>query len=77
MILGNAGIVSVIALILAIVAFNRTGGQADQNAQIRDLQAKMEKIKAETSERVDKIRQETATTLERLGKAIKKEESNP
>jgi uncharacterized membrane-anchored protein YhcB (DUF1043 family) len=68
-------IISIIALIVAIVAFNRTGGQADLNAQIKDLQAKMEKMKKETSERVNKVRDETAKALEKIGKAIKKEES--
>ncbi len=67
-------IISIVALILAIVAFNQTGGQADLNAQIKDLRTKMEKMKTETSERVNKIRQETATALEKLGKAVKKEE---
>jgi predicted Holliday junction resolvase-like endonuclease len=68
-------IISIIALIVAIVAFNRTGGQADLNVQIRDLQAKMEKMKKETSERVNKVRDETAKALEKIGKAVKKEDS--
>ena len=67
-------IISIIALILAIVAFNRTGGQADLNAQIRDLRTKMDKMKKETSERVSKVREETAKALEKVGIGIKKEE---
>jgi uncharacterized protein HemX len=67
-------IISIVALILAIIAYNRTGGQANLNAQINDLRSKMEKMKTETSERVNKVRQETATALEKLGKAVKKEE---
>ncbi|NVL93323.1 MAG: hypothetical protein HWN71_09860 [Desulfobacterales bacterium] len=67
-------IISIVALILAIIAYNRTGGQANLNAQIKDLRSKMEKMKTETSERVNKVRQETATALEKLGKAVKKEE---
>lgn len=63
-------IISIVALILAIIAYNRTGGQANLNAQIKDLRSKMEKMKTETSERVNKVRQETATALEKLGKAV-------
>lgn len=63
-------IISIVALILAIIAYNRTGGQANLNAQIKDLRSKMEKMKTETSARVNKVRQETATALEKLGKAV-------
>jgi cell division protein FtsL len=66
-------IISVIALILAIVAFNRTGGQADLNAQIKDLRTKMEKMKTETSERVNKVREETAKALKKIGIDVEKE----
>jgi uncharacterized protein HemX len=67
-------IISIIALILAVVAFNRAGGQADLNAQIRDLRTKMEKMKKETSEKMSKVRDETAKALEKVGIGIKKEE---
>jgi len=58
-------IISIIALIVAIVAFNRTGGEADLNAQIKDLRTKMEKMKNETAEKVGKVRDETAKALEK------------
>jgi hypothetical protein len=67
-------IISVIALILAIVAFNRAGGQADLNAQIRDLRTKMERMKQETAEKMSKVRDETTKALEKVGIGIKKEE---
>jgi len=67
-------IISIIALILAIVAFNRTGGQADLNAQVKDLRAKMEKMKTETTEKMSKVREETRKALEKVGIGIKKEE---
>jgi cell division protein FtsB len=67
-------IISIIALILAIVAFNRAGGQTDLNAQIKDLRTKMEKMKKETSEKMSKVRDETAKALEKVGIGIKKEE---
>jgi hypothetical protein len=67
-------IISIIALVVAIVAFNRTGGQGDLNAQIKDLRTKMEKMKKETTEKMSKVRQETAKALEKMGIDIKKEE---
>jgi hypothetical protein len=67
-------IISIIALILAIVAFNRTGGQADLNAQVKDLRTKMERMKRETSEKMSKVREETTKALEKVGIGIKKEE---
>jgi hypothetical protein len=67
-------IISIVALIVAIVAFNRTGGEADLNAQIKDLRTKMEKMKKDTSEKMSKVREETAKALEKVGIGIKKEE---
>jgi len=66
-------VISVIALILAIIAFVRTGGKDDLNAQIKDLHTRIEGVKQETARRVDSLREETADTLERIGKAIKKD----
>jgi hypothetical protein len=65
-------IVSIIAIILAIMAFNRSGGEADLRAQIKDLQTKMEKMKKESSKRIDKLRDDTANILEKIGKGIQK-----
>ena len=70
-------IISIIAVILAVMAFNRSGGQVDLNAEIKDLRAKMEKMKKETTERVSKVRQETAEALEDISKAIRKEKPGP
>jgi hypothetical protein len=66
-------IISIIALIVAIVAYNRTSGEVDFKAQINDLQARMKTLKAETSERVTKVRQETAKALEKIGIEVKRE----
>ncbi len=67
-------LISIIALILAIIAFNRTGGNEEFNLKIRDLQTKIEKMKKETSEQVGKVREETSKTLESLSNIIKKKE---
>ena len=67
-------IISIIALILAIIAYQSTGKESDLNTRIKDLQTKIENMKQETSKKIDKLRNETATTLEKIGEAIKKEE---
>jgi len=67
-------LISIIALILAIIAFNRTGGEADLRAQVRILQGKMKTLTQETSQKVDRVRQETAKALQKIGVEIKKEE---
>jgi hypothetical protein len=66
-------LLSIIAIILALMAYSRTGGDADLNAQIKELKAKMEKMKKETSETVDKVREETTKALEKIGVEINKE----
>jgi hypothetical protein len=48
-------IASIIALILAIVAFNRTGGEADLKAQIGELSTKLETMKQETGKVLEKV----------------------
>jgi len=67
-------IISIIALILAIIAYQSTGKEAPLNERIKDLQTKIETTKQETSKKIDKLRNETADTLEKIGKSMKKEE---
>ena len=66
-------IISIIALIVAIIAYQSTGKESDLNTRIKDLHAKMENMKQETSKKLDKLRTETADTLEKIGKNMKKE----
>ena len=40
---------------------------------VKDLQAKIENMKEETSKKIDKLRNETADTLGKIGKSLKKE----
>lgn len=67
-------LISVIALIVAIMAYQRTMDEEDYRGQITDLQKKIENLKRETAEGLQKARQETADTLESLGKAIRKKD---
>ena len=65
-------IFSIIAIVLAFIAYNRTGNQEELNAKIKSLQTKMEKMKSETSERLIKAREETSKALKKMGIDIKK-----
>lgn len=67
-------IISVIALILSFLAYSSTGKEEDLRARIKDLQATIEVMKQETSKKMDTLRSETADTLEKLSKSLKKEE---
>ena len=67
-------ILSVIALILSFLAYSTTGKQEDLKARIKDMQATIEVMKQETSKKMDPLRSETADTLDKMSKSLKKEE---
>jgi uncharacterized membrane-anchored protein YhcB (DUF1043 family) len=67
-------ILSVIALILSFLAYSTTGKQEDLKARIKDLQATIEVMKQETAKKMDTLRSETADTLDKMSKSLKKEE---
>lgn len=67
-------ILSIIALMFAIIAYNRTGDQTALKAQISDLQSRIKALRTETSEKVDLVRQETNKILKNVGIEIKKAE---
>lgn len=66
-------LISIIALLLALIAFQRTGGKDNINLQVRDLQAKIDKISSEMVIRVDALWKKSAETLENVGKAINRD----
>ena len=67
-------LISVIALIISMMAYYKTAEQADFNAKITDIQDKLENIKKDTADRVNKIRQETTKVIDKLGIEIKRNE---
>jgi hypothetical protein len=67
-------LISIIALILSIMAYTSMGKEEDLRARVKDLQAKMEGMKQESSKQLDKLRGETANALEKLSNAVKKKE---
>lgn len=71
-------IVSIIALVFAVLAFNRTGGDESYlNSQIKELKTKLGALKQETSQQFDKARQETAKSIENLGKSLQGDKGKP
>ena len=71
-------ILSIIALVFAVFAFNRAGGkQPDLNSQVRELKAKIETLKQETIQQVDKVRQDTAKSIENFGKSLQGDQGKP
>ena len=69
-------LIAVVALIIAILAYQRTGGTAELKRQIEskaaspDLKKQIETLTAMT----DALREKTADALDRLEKAIRKTE---
>ena len=69
-------LIAVVALIIAILAYQRTGGTAELKRQLEsktssvDLKKQMETLVAMT----DSLREKTADALDRLEKVIRKTE---
>jgi cell division protein ZapA (FtsZ GTPase activity inhibitor) len=71
-------IVAVIALIFAIISYQRTGGLIGLNDEIKALQKKTDTLRNETFQQVEKLeektkklKQETGEALEKFGKTLK------
>jgi hypothetical protein len=56
------------------LAYSSTAKEEDIKARIKELQGTIEVMKQETSKKMDTLRNETADTLEKLSKSLKKEE---
>ena len=71
-------LIAVVALIISILAYQRTGGTADLKRQIEsktsplDLKKEMDSLVAMT----DALREKTADALDRLEKVIRKTEKD-
>ena len=69
-------VTSIVALIISILAYQRTGGTADLRKKIQstvspdDLKKQVERLEVMT----DTLREKTADALERLEKVIRKAE---
>ena len=63
-------LISITALILSILAYNRTGTQSDLKAEITNLNSKIKKMGRETSERMNKVIQDTGKALGKISDKI-------
>ena len=64
-------VISIIAFFISIIAYTSSQNEKDLNARLQDFQAKFEKMKAESYEQINKIRNETAKALEKMSNAVK------
>jgi uncharacterized protein YfkK (UPF0435 family) len=65
--------ISLLALVFSIMTYYRTENQEALTAKINALQQKLEKVKQNSSEKIDKIGAETYNALKKLGIEIKKD----
>lgn len=66
--------ISVLALAVSVLAYTSTLREEELNERLRDMQSSLERMKQESSRQVDRLRDETASALERLGEAVKTKE---
>ncbi len=68
-------LISIIALIVAVIAYNQTDGDMDLKKKLNELQGTMEKMTGETSKGFSKLREEISKALDKLSKTIKGKET--
>jgi gas vesicle protein len=66
--------ISIIALVLSLLAYNSTGKEEDLKDRIKELQATIDVMKQETSKKLEILRNETAETLDKLSERLKTEQ---
>lgn len=64
-------VISIVALILAIMAYQSKEKESNFNARIQNLQTKITEMKQDTSKTLNKLRNDTAEALEKIGKSMK------
>lgn len=67
-------LISIIALFLSLLAYNSTGEEEDLKDRIKELQGTIEIMKQETSKKLEMLRNETAETLDKLSERLKTEQ---
>jgi hypothetical protein len=64
-------IIAIVALVVAVLAYARTGGIQELRSQVSALGSTTESLRAKTTDTLDALRAKTADTLERLEKAVR------
>lgn len=75
-------IIAVIALILSLISYQRTGGLGGLDEQVKALQKKTDALRKETIQQMGKLEektkqltQQTGEALEKMGKTLKLDEA--
>ena len=63
-------IISIIALLVAVMAYTRAGGNLDMNHQIGELKTKVENLKQDTSQKLNNLREDTGKAIQNLGQQL-------
>ncbi len=64
-------IVAIVALVVAVLAYARTGGIQELRSQVSALGSTTESLRVKTTDTLDTLRGKTADTLERLERAVR------
>jgi hypothetical protein len=64
-------IISIIAFFISIFAYSTSQNDKDLNARLQDFQSKIEKMKTESAEQINNLRNETSKALEKMSNAVR------
>ena len=64
-------IISIIAFLISIFAYSTSQNDKDLNARLQDFQSKIEKMKTESAEQINNLRNETSKALEKMSNAVR------
>jgi hypothetical protein len=70
-------IIAIVALVVAVLAYARTGGIQELRGQVTALGSTTESLRGKTTDTLDALRAKTADTLERLEKAVRRPGESP
>jgi hypothetical protein len=70
-------IIAVVALVVAVLAYARTGGIQELRGQVSALGSAKESLRVKTTDTLGAVRTKTADTLDRLEKAVRRSGETP
>lgn len=70
-------IIAIVALVVAVLAYARTGGIQELRSQVSAFGSSTESLRAKTTDTLETLRAKTADTLERLEKAVRGSTESP
>lgn len=66
-----AFIMALAALVLSYLAYTASNEESQLTGHVEELQTKLDKMKAESSQKIDELRNETSEALNKMSKSIK------